>query len=145
MIRSVILSSLYSASDKTNWAYQLFKIYQQYPDSMLRAVMANLRGHKLVSIKKQYNRKQCRTGNFLPLSSSPYQLSVSFTHNFLNRYNYDIFEQSWEMVRNLLTKKLSGEGTEILINEEGGYAAAIVGGRYQNDTHNRGTRMHITQ
>ena len=128
VIRSVILSSLYSASDKTNWAYQLFKIYQQYPDAMLRAVMANLRSKKLVSIKKQYNRKACKAGNYLPLSSSPYQLSVSFTHNFLNRYNYDIFEQSWVMVRNLLAKKVKGGGgEEILINEEGGYAAAIVG------------------
>ena len=128
VIRSVILSSLYSASDKTNWAYQLFKIYQQYPDAMLRAVMSNLRSKKLVSIKKQYNRKACKAGNYLPLSSSPYQLSVSFTHNFLNRYNYDIFEQSWVMVRNLLTRKAKGGGREeILINEEGGYAAAIVG------------------
>ena len=128
VIRSVILSSLYSASDKSNWAFQLFKIYQQYPDAMLRAVMSNLRSKKLVSIKKQYNRKACKAGNYLPLSSSPYQLSVSFTHNFLNRYNYDIFEQSWVMVRNLLAKKVNcGGGDEILINEEGGYAAAIVG------------------
>ena len=128
VIRSVILSSLYSASDKTNWAFQLFKIYQQYPDAMLRAVMQNLRSKKLVSIKKQYNRKATQAGNYLPLSSSPYQLSVSFTHNFLNRYNYDIFEQSWVMVRNLLFKKENKEGwEEILINEEGGYAAAVVG------------------
>ena len=128
VIRSVILSSLYSASDKTNWAFQLFKIYQQYPDAMLRAVMQNLRSKKLVSIKKQYNRKATQAGNYLPLSSSPYQLSVSFTHNFLNRYNYDIFEQSWVMVRNLLSKKEHGvRWEEILINEEGGYAAAVVG------------------
>ena len=104
---------------------QLYNIYRQYPEQMLQAVMKNLRAKKLVSIKKQYNRKACRAGTYLPLSSSPYQLSVSFTHNFLNRYNYDIFEQSWNMMLQLLSNR--GGGTEILINEEGGYAAAVVG------------------
>ena len=103
VVASVIMSSLSVVTDKANWAYHLYKIYQRYPDHMLRSVMHRLRAHKMVSIKKHAARsKMPRTtlaatdgnsgggsgggANYLPLSSSPYQLSVSYVHKFLNRY-----------------------------------------------------------
>ena len=68
-------------------------------------------------------------GNYLPLSSAPYQLSVTFSHKFLSRYHYDIFHQSWSLVRDLLRNRSLGldRGQELVINSEGGYAAAVVG------------------
>jgi len=57
------------------------------------------------------------------LSSSPYQLSVTFSHSFLNRYQYDIYSQSWQMLKTFLSN--SNEFTEILIGQEGGYAATV--------------------
>lgn len=48
-MNALIVSSLCVASDKTSWAYQLFKIYQQYPDSLLRSVMDRLRASKMAS------------------------------------------------------------------------------------------------
>ena len=60
----------------------------------------------------------------LPPSPSPYQLSVSFAHKFLSRYQYDIYEQSWHMVKRLLIDGASqlggekrGEGTELVIGQ----------------------------
>ena len=57
-------------------------------------------------------------------SPSPYQLSVSFAHKFLSRYQYDIYEQSWHMVKRLLIDGASqlggekrGEGTELVIGQ----------------------------
>jgi hypothetical protein len=47
--------------------------------------MADLRESKMVSLKKHYNKSKLERGNYLPLSSSPYQLSVTFSHIFLNR------------------------------------------------------------
>ena len=100
------MSSLSVVTDKSNWAYHLYKIYQQYPDHMLRSVMQKLRAYKMVSIKKHAARSkmprstittasgstnsgsQGGGANYLPLSSSPYQLSVSFIHKFLSRYRY---------------------------------------------------------
>jgi len=99
VLNTLVTSSLCTASDRRSWTFQLFKIYQQYPDSLLRKVMANLRENKMVSLKKQYNKNKVKQGNYLPLSSSPYQLSVTFSHTFLNRYQYDIYSQSWQMLK----------------------------------------------
>eukprot|EP00094_Tigriopus_californicus_P009796 TCALIF_09445-PA protein Name:"Similar to Gtf3c1 General transcription factor 3C polypeptide 1 (Rattus norvegicus)" AED:0.03 eAED:0.04 QI:37/0.71/0.62/1/0.85/0.87/8/0/1945 len=173
VINALITSSLCSATDKVNVAFQLFKIYQQYPDSLIRRVMTKLRTDKMasgipffllskfcsltwftifpqVSLKKHFNKSRLKHGNFLPLNASPYQLSVSFAHKFLNRYQHDIYEQSWIMTRKILeneVKHQTGEkastrpgiwfallhlifpllpGTEVVINQEGGYAAAIL-------------------
>ena len=129
VVNSLITSSLSSASDKTSYSFQLFKIYQQYPDSLLRSVMNQLRTRKMVSLKKTFKRDLDKR-SVVPLSSSPYQLSVSFAHKFLSRYQYDIYEQSWHMVKRLLIDGVSLgenlEGTELVIGQEGGYAAAIV-------------------
>merc|ERR1719273_121741 len=124
VVNALITSSLCSASDKTSWAHQLYKIYQQYPDSLLRNVMAKLRDHKMVSLKKHYNKVKVKEGNYLPLSSAPYQLSVTFAHTFVCRYQYDIYHQAWQQVRTLLANP--HEQTEIVIGQEGGFAAAVV-------------------
>lgn len=86
VVNTLVTSSLCTASDRRSWTFQLFKIYQQYPDTLLRQVMAGLRENKMVSLKKHYNKNKVKQGNYLPLSSSPYQLSVTFSHTFLNRY-----------------------------------------------------------
>jgi hypothetical protein len=49
VLNTLITSSLSSASDKTSYAYQLFQIYKQYPDSLLRSVMSRLKRNKMVS------------------------------------------------------------------------------------------------
>lgn len=69
-------SSLNCVGDKTSWAYQLFNIYQQYPDKLLRAMMTKTRADRMVSLRKHYMRTHMRSGDYLPLSSSPYQLSI---------------------------------------------------------------------
>jgi hypothetical protein len=47
--------------------------------------MSLLRESRMVSLKKHYNKAKVKLGNYLPLSSSPYQLSVTFSHIFLSR------------------------------------------------------------
>jgi len=125
VVNALITSSLCSASDKKSWAFQLFKIYQQYPDSLLRGVMAQLRTSKMVSLKKHYNKTKVKLGNYLPLSSSPYQLSVTFSHTLLCRYQYDIYTQSWQLAGRLLNSQ--DQHTDVVINQEGGFAATVVG------------------
>jgi hypothetical protein len=39
-----------------------------------------------VSLKKNFDRSRIRTGAYLPLSTSTYQLSVNFLHKLLTRY-----------------------------------------------------------
>lgn len=73
-------SSLCCVTDKTSYTYQLFQVYQQYPDSLLRSAMAKIRSDQMVSMKKSYMRLKQKTGNYLPVSSSPYQLSIRWGH-----------------------------------------------------------------
>lgn len=81
-----------------------------------------------VSVKKKTSKSSLKRSSDVPLTSSPYQLSVSFSHKFLSRYQYDIYEQSWTMAKQLLkgSKRRGGGGTEVVIGKEGGYAAAVV-------------------
>ena len=94
-INALITSSLCTANDKRAWAYHLYKIYQQYPDSLLRGALSRLRANKMVSLKKHYNKQKLKEGNYLPLSSAPYQLSVTFSHTFLCRYIDRIYDTSF--------------------------------------------------
>ena len=42
----------------------------------------------MVSLKKKDNESKVKEGNYLPLSSAPYQLSVTFANTFHCRYQY---------------------------------------------------------
>ncbi len=56
VLNALVTSSLCSTSDKSSWAFQLFKIYQQYPDNLLRDVMEKLKKDKMVSIEIEEER-----------------------------------------------------------------------------------------
>lgn len=72
----LLQSSLCCMSDKTNYAYQLFGVYQQYPDAVLRSTMAKIRSDQMVSLRRPYARTKLKSGQFLPVSNCPYQLSI---------------------------------------------------------------------
>ncbi|KAL1132316.1 hypothetical protein AAG570_010272 [Ranatra chinensis] len=82
VVNTVIHSSLCCSGDKTNYSYQLFHIYQQYPDKLLRSVMAKCRSMSIVSCRKKSKRWKTTCDACLPLSSSPYQLSITLQEIF---------------------------------------------------------------
>ena len=102
-------------------------MYQQYPDALLRTVMDKLRADKMVSVKKNLNKNLVNRRSYVPLSNSPYQLSVTFSHKFLTRYQYDIYGEAWALAKRLAAGRARDEGTEVVIRHEGGFAAAVVG------------------
>lgn len=130
VIQSVIHSSLCSVQDKTSWAYQLFKVYQQFPDNLLRCAMKKIREDQIVSLKKNYMHLAQRKGNFLPLSCSPFQLSISYRHILQTSYQYAIFHQSFIMSSSLDNWHTSNDlekerGLKLMITD-GGSTAALV-------------------
>lgn len=95
-INSVIHSSMCCGKDRRSWAYQLFRIYQQYPEWLLRSAMAKIRTDQMVTIKKHYvfaMRKQANA--CMPMSSSQYQLSSGYTQKFNTKLPYSVFKESW--------------------------------------------------
>ena len=74
VVFSTIMSSMCCKEDKTNWAFHLFKIYQQYEDSLLRKVLISLRRSKMISVKKKQKKMGTLETDQIPLNANPYQL-----------------------------------------------------------------------
>lgn len=74
-------SSLCSKFDRDSYAYQLYLAYQQYPQTLLNAVLTRMRQDQMISYKKCYNRSMLAQ-TCLPLSTSPFQLSVAYQYVF---------------------------------------------------------------
>ncbi|XP_046745508.1 general transcription factor 3C polypeptide 1 [Diprion similis] len=101
-INSVIHSSMCCGKDKTSWAYELFKVYQQYPETLLRSAMTKIRSDQMVSMKKSYMCAFKKHGNYMPMSSSQYQLSTGYTYKFRTKWPYEIFHEARHMIEKFL-------------------------------------------
>ncbi|XP_015188892.1 PREDICTED: general transcription factor 3C polypeptide 1 [Polistes dominula] len=135
-INSVIHSSMCSGKDKKSWAYQLFKIYQQYPEGLLKSAMAKIRADQLVTIKKNDMHLTKKYVNYMPMSSAQYQFSTSYIYKFQDRWPYDLYMESYNAffkliqwysttkISNPLTDNVSSGGIEI-IPATGGIVAMI--------------------
>ncbi|OAD53659.1 General transcription factor 3C polypeptide 1 [Eufriesea mexicana] len=97
VINSVIHSSMCCGKDRRSWAYQLFKVYQQYPEMLLRNAMAKIRSDQMVTIKKNQLTNIRKYGNYMPMSSSQYQLSSNYIYKFHTKWPYGIFKESYDV------------------------------------------------
>ncbi|KAK3919691.1 General transcription factor 3C polypeptide 1 [Frankliniella fusca] len=128
VINAMIYSSLCCLNDKTSYAYQLFKVYQQYPDALLRSTMAKIRADQMVSLRKSYTRTKARSGQFLPVSNCPYQLSISYQYLLLQKFQYEIYHESFVTLQKLAWDMLLNtdvNGLEFLV-VDGGAAATFI-------------------
>ncbi|XP_039296275.1 general transcription factor 3C polypeptide 1-like [Nilaparvata lugens] len=121
VINSTIHSALCSTSDKTSWSYHLFSIYQQYPERLLRSALAKMRTSQMVSLKRAWSRTKMRSGNYLPLTASPYRLSISYINLMTAKYTSDIFPESYELLKSIVQS-----GRLDLQVTSGGIAAGVV-------------------
>lgn len=128
VINAMIYSSLCCLSDKTSYAYQLFKVYQQYPDALLRSTMAKIRSDQMVSLRKPYARTKAKSGQFLPVSNCPYQLSISYQHLLHTKFQYEIYHESFTTLQKLAWDMLLNtdvNGLEFMV-VDGGAAATFI-------------------
>ncbi|XP_014229864.1 general transcription factor 3C polypeptide 1 [Trichogramma pretiosum] len=96
-INSVIHSSMCCGKERRSWAYQLFKVYQQYPEYLLRNAMLKIRADQMVTMKKNYMCAYKKFGNCMPMSSSQYQLSSAYYYKFQTKWPYEIFSASYNV------------------------------------------------
>lgn len=97
VINSVIHSSMCCGKDRKSWVYQLFKVYQQYPEILLRNAMTKIRSDQMVTVKKNQLTTIRKYGNYMPMSSSQYQLSSNYIYKFHTKWPYDIFQESYDV------------------------------------------------
>ncbi|KAL6422933.1 hypothetical protein ACFW04_010439 [Cataglyphis niger] len=101
-INSVIHSSMCCGKDRRCWAYQLFKVYQQYPEILLRQAMSKIRSDQMVTVKKHHLATIKKFGNYMPMSSSQYQLSINYIHKLQTKWPYEAFKKSYDVFVKLL-------------------------------------------
>lgn len=99
VVRSVVHSSMACAKDKTSWSWQLFQVYQQYPEQLLRGVIAKMRHDQMISVKKSFIKSPHGAG-CVPLSSTPFQLSIHYAHQLQNnRFHYETLLEANAFIR----------------------------------------------
>lgn len=97
VVRSVVHSSLCSSKDKTSWAIQLFKIYHQYPESLLRQVVLKIRHSQMVSLKKVFKLRN--SGSII---QTPLKLSINYANQLRNtKFNFDSFTEAASFLQNV--------------------------------------------
>ncbi|KAL0120525.1 hypothetical protein PUN28_008329 [Cardiocondyla obscurior] len=101
-INSVIHSSMCCGKDRRSWAYQLFMVYQHYSEALLKQAMNKIRSDQMVTIKKHHLASIKKYGNYMPMSSSQYQLSINYIYKFQTKWTYDVFKESYDVFVKLL-------------------------------------------
>ncbi|XP_018403119.1 PREDICTED: general transcription factor 3C polypeptide 1 [Cyphomyrmex costatus] len=102
IINSVIHSSMCCGKDRRSWAYQLFWVYQHYSDALLKQALNKVKSDQMVTVKKHHLATIKKYGNYMPLSSSQYQLSINYIHRFQTKWTYDVFKESYNVFTKLL-------------------------------------------
>ncbi|KAK0180773.1 hypothetical protein PV327_003123 [Microctonus hyperodae] len=124
-INSVIYSSMCCGKDRKSWAYQLFRIYQQYPEILLRNAMGKIRSDQMVSIKRNYVSAMKKYGNCMPMSSSQYQLSTAYLYKFQTKLPVEIYNE----IQDYLLKIIDSYDDENLsVNKRGVQVIPPTGG-----------------
>lgn len=122
-VNSIMHSSFSCTMDKQSWSYHLFNIYQQYPDKILRAVLARSRADLMVSLRKSFMRTRVRTGNYVPLSSLPYQLSFRYINLLQTRYQQELYSDCMEVYKEMY-ENIQDNDYEIVV-QKGGTTACL--------------------
>ncbi|XP_011696801.1 PREDICTED: general transcription factor 3C polypeptide 1 isoform X2 [Wasmannia auropunctata] len=101
-INSIIHSSMCCGKDRRSWAYQLFMVYQHYSETLLKQAMNKIRSDQMVTVKKHHLATIKKYGNYMPMSSSQYQLSINYIYKFQTKWTYDVFKETYDVLIRLL-------------------------------------------
>ena len=103
----------------------MYKIYQQYEDNLLRRVLQQLRKSKMISLNKKAKKisRDFQVEEKIPLNANPYQLSVTFLHKFLSRYQPDVYSSIKKFLKRVDESPTNSIG--IAFGSEGGAAATV--------------------
>lgn len=78
------------------------KVYQQYPEILLKQAMNKIRSDQMVTVKKHHLAATKKFGNYMPMSSSQYQLSINYIHKLQTKWPYETFKKSYDVFAKLL-------------------------------------------
>lgn len=88
--------------DALSAIFRLSKVYQQYPEVLLRQAMSKIRADQMVTVKKHHLAAIKKYGNYMPMSSAQYQLSINYIHKFQTKWSYNVFKECYDVFAKLL-------------------------------------------
>lgn len=118
----VILASVAADDGKSSWSLTLYKIYEQYPDNLIRSVTARLRYNGIIC-KKHPNTKKLYIS--LNLSMLPFTLSNKFKFEMTRRYTPQHITSMGKFLLELLAKRRKGESYTFQDDIEPAYAPLL--------------------
>lgn len=80
--------------------------------------MVTVKKHHLATIKKY--------GNYMPMSSSQYQLSINYIYKFQTKWTYDVFKESYDVFVRLLQWYSEHKNTDSLEKQETSFNGAEI-------------------
>jgi len=80
----------------------LLKVYQHYSETLLKQAMNKIKSDQMVTVKKHHLATIKKYGNYMPMSSSQYQLSINYIYKFQTKWTYDVFKETYDVFIKLL-------------------------------------------
>ncbi|XP_002414457.3 general transcription factor 3C polypeptide 1 [Ixodes scapularis] len=102
----IIISSFGADDGKTSWSLILYRIYELYPDKLIRSVTARLRHNSVICRKKCHAKKQFSSLN---MSMLPFTLSGRFQFELMRRFAPENFVNMAQLLTTLFKNQTSGE------------------------------------
>lgn len=84
--------------------------------------MSKIRSDQMVTVKKHHLATIKKFGNYMPMSSSQYQLSINYIHKLQTKWPYEAFKKSYDVFAKLLQwysehrNVLPSQGQEEMLN-----------------------------
>lgn len=124
VMTGLIHSSCCCVRDKTSWNIQLYEIYKNYADRTLSAAMSKVRDDHLISANKL--KSISRSTRNLPLSSSPFHLSVTYTFSMLTSIPVRIVDSAFRAYKELAEGAGGDTAADIALRRiDGGYVMLL--------------------
>ncbi|XP_014767991.1 general transcription factor 3C polypeptide 1 [Octopus bimaculoides] len=118
-----IIHSYLSLNDKQGRAHEMFRLFNQYPESLMNEVFAQMQSDRMITrVKRKVIKNKQKEADLSSLNT--HQLSQKYNYYFISRFPPNLFSDIFEMVD--LVESASTEGYNVSDVPKGGYAAFIV-------------------
>ncbi|XP_046584919.1 general transcription factor 3C polypeptide 1-like [Haliotis rubra] len=130
-LQNLIHSYISAQKDKQGRAYEMFRLFKQYPDELLAQVFNDMNKMGLITKVKKDNPNHIRKRQFVTAVAHK-KLTQKYYWNFHSRYPANLFTQSYTMLDKIVQVYTDGVSDGVELGGEtgdylGGHVATICG------------------
>lgn len=110
-----ILHSAVLLHDKQARTHEMFKLLNQYPESILSSVVRELRNDGMFVINKKHYAKETMNQLETGMGLRNFKVSQRYLYHYKHRYLSEMFEECAQLLHNLWDHYLQSEGQETAV------------------------------